>query len=959
MISLAALALAARAVAAPTVVSATGHSSMDKVVVLFDVPMDPASAANPANYRVRVGNSDLAVTGATLRPEGNRVILNTAAQAEGVDGQVVVNNVRDGFGIAVTPDTTVSFRTFVFTPGLVRFEAYDLSDRNVLDLSVSVLTSHPSFPDHPRDVLYIRGLDTTYAYPDSAHDNYGSRMTGVFVPPQTGNWIFYLRSDDASQLWFNPDGISDSGRQLIAEETTCCHVFSANASSPLPLVAGHRYYIETLHREGPEFDFCEVAAKLDTDPANPDYLFPIGHASLGVFADPTGASITAEPAHNALGILPPGVTDPILKNWDFQGGDGGFTVESINPLGPWVYDGTTRTWVATGHKECSPSEASMLRSPAVTVDEPGEIFAVFRHRYNFENYNLAHDGGQLRLSVNGGDYTTVPGSSFLAGGYNGTVQGENILKGQEAFIGGSVGQQSGNPVTSVVSLGVRAPGDTLSLEFLGAWDFCQFGYYPNWELRNVWITHTVTKITIDAAGSRQGEPDVPVAREWQMDTGSGFRSLDLIEDVLWLAPGPSSDRDRFRALLTIPGASLISEPVTLRMTHVPTCSAGGPYAATCGDGPSGLVVHLDASGSSDADGDALSYQWSAQCPGAVIDNPTGVTAGLSLGAGFSPGAACSVSLTVTDEPGASSSCTATVDTTRSAQLPTIVMNGGDQTFACDSGATNQYVEPGATALDACGRSIPVSVGGGADTRHSGVQVVTYNATDVFGNAASQVSRTVTVQADPAVLANVPDNLVTECSAIGGASATDAAVAAFLNSPVARNGCDPDQPVPASAPAFLPLGATPVSWTIPDGTVAGASATRTVTVRDTTGPRIQACGGEFAVQAGPDGTGVVPDLRGNAGVSDLCTAAAGVTFTQDPPAGTVLSPGQYTVTLTARDNATPPNTTTCTGTLDVTAVLSETPALPGCGTPACGNSGAVSLAAGLLGLWLLRARSGRV
>lgn len=42
------------------------------------------------------------------------------------------------------------------------------------------------------------------------HDHYATRMTGFFVPPKTGNYSFYVRSDDSSELWFNIDGVGSN-----------------------------------------------------------------------------------------------------------------------------------------------------------------------------------------------------------------------------------------------------------------------------------------------------------------------------------------------------------------------------------------------------------------------------------------------------------------------------------------------------------------------------------------------------------------------------------------------------------------------------------------------------------------------------------------------------------------------------------------------------------------------------
>src|SRR6185369_2714363 len=110
--------------------------------------------------------------------------------------------------------------------------------------------------------------------------------------PASGNWIFYLRSDDASELNLNPGGIDPAGKVQIAAEPGCCGPFSAHPSAPQALVAGQQYFIEGIYKEGGGGDYIQVAAKLDTDATNPDSLAPIGASAIGIYAGASGAPIT-------------------------------------------------------------------------------------------------------------------------------------------------------------------------------------------------------------------------------------------------------------------------------------------------------------------------------------------------------------------------------------------------------------------------------------------------------------------------------------------------------------------------------------------------------------------------------------------------------------------------------------------------------------------------------------------
>src|SRR5687767_15919764 len=52
-------------------------------------------------------------------------------------------------------------------------------------------------------------------------------MRALFVPLVSGNWRFYMATDDPGELWFNPAGSSPAGRMLVARETGCCQLYSA------------------------------------------------------------------------------------------------------------------------------------------------------------------------------------------------------------------------------------------------------------------------------------------------------------------------------------------------------------------------------------------------------------------------------------------------------------------------------------------------------------------------------------------------------------------------------------------------------------------------------------------------------------------------------------------------------------------------------------------------------------
>jgi hypothetical protein len=126
----------------------------------------------------------------------------------------------------------------------------------------------------------------------SAMDNYANRVNGFFVPPTTGNYVFFLNSDDDADLflstnespankrliarvtgwsgstlgWNQTGGGGDSLAQRRSDAFTDPDTGLQPYATGIPLVAGQRYYIEGVHNEGGGGDFFAATYKLTTEP---------------------------------------------------------------------------------------------------------------------------------------------------------------------------------------------------------------------------------------------------------------------------------------------------------------------------------------------------------------------------------------------------------------------------------------------------------------------------------------------------------------------------------------------------------------------------------------------------------------------------------------------------------------------------------------------------------------------
>ncbi len=64
------------------------------------------------------------------------------------------------------------------------------------------------FGTNPSENNFTGGNDRT---------DIGVRMSGLFHPPQTGVYRFFIRGDDETRLFISPNGPSPSGKMRVAQ----------------------------------------------------------------------------------------------------------------------------------------------------------------------------------------------------------------------------------------------------------------------------------------------------------------------------------------------------------------------------------------------------------------------------------------------------------------------------------------------------------------------------------------------------------------------------------------------------------------------------------------------------------------------------------------------------------------------------------------------------------------------
>jgi uncharacterized delta-60 repeat protein len=154
--------------------------------------------------------------------------------------------------------------TLTFIPGELQRQVYT----NVPGLQIADLLNSPKFPNHPDLVDVVNAFET----PTDSGDLYGERLTGFLVPPVTGNYVFYVASDDQGALFLSPD-TNPANKVQIAFESGwnfprnwagmgANGTNSTSISSPIHLEAGQKYYVEALHKEAMGGDNFGVAWQL-------------------------------------------------------------------------------------------------------------------------------------------------------------------------------------------------------------------------------------------------------------------------------------------------------------------------------------------------------------------------------------------------------------------------------------------------------------------------------------------------------------------------------------------------------------------------------------------------------------------------------------------------------------------------------------------------------------------------
>jgi hypothetical protein len=117
--------------------------------------------------------------------------------------------------------------------------------------NLDTLKADADFPDNPEQSELREGMDR----PDwSGKDYFGARARAYLTPPETGDYTFWVASDDDSELWLSTDANAVSAVKIAGVEGWTGYQtwtkYASQKSATVSLVAGEKYYIEMLFSDG-------------------------------------------------------------------------------------------------------------------------------------------------------------------------------------------------------------------------------------------------------------------------------------------------------------------------------------------------------------------------------------------------------------------------------------------------------------------------------------------------------------------------------------------------------------------------------------------------------------------------------------------------------------------------------------------------------------------------------------
>lgn len=431
------------------------------------------------------------------------------AQNAGATGVIVANNVTAVAGMAgVDPSITIPSLLVSLTTG------NSIKGQLAGGVNATLHTIGGGAPEN--SYRWLMGEDAT-AFGSAIRDMWSP--TCKADPGKVTDAEYQCAASDAGGVHTN-SGVPNHGYALLVDGGT----YNGHTVAPIGMVkAAHLYWQAQSVYQTPTTNFDDHANALQSSCQDLIGVPLEGLSTSSTPAGPSGEAITTadcaavdemiaavelrtDPAAQCnfqpmLQQNPPALctnqkNPPVIYSEDFEDGLTGWTLTNQGVFSGWPgLDWTQATTLPGGRSgsaafgldlnggNCDGGAGDIsgmmsLESPAIHIPNSDTLSP----RLTFEHYaatELGWDGGNLKISINGGPYVIVPSSAYIFNAYNATLQtaaagNTNPLAGQAAFTGtdgGSVGGSWGQSQINLAAFGVL-PGDTIRLRYDFGMDGC-------------------------------------------------------------------------------------------------------------------------------------------------------------------------------------------------------------------------------------------------------------------------------------------------------------------------------------------------------------------------------------------------------------------------------------------------------------------------------------------------------
>jgi Zn-dependent metalloprotease len=431
------------------------------------------------------------------------------AQNAGATGVIVANNVAAVAGMAgVDPTITIPSLLVSLTTG------NSIKGELAGGVNATLHTVGGGAPEN--SYRWLMGEDAT-AFGSAIRDMWAP--TCKSDPGKVTDGEYHCTSDDGGGVHTN-SGVPNHGYALLVDGGT----YNGHTVASIGMVkAAHLYWRAQSVYQTPTTNFNDHADALQASCTDLIGLPLEGLSTTSTPAGPSGQAITAgdcaavdemieavelrvDPAAqcNFQPLLQPNPPQlctnqrnaPVLYHENFEDGLVGWTLTNQGVFSGWPGLDWTQASTLPGGRSGSAAFAPdpnagncdggagdisgmmSLESPAIHIPNSNTLSP----RLTFEHYAATEagwDGGNLKISINGGPYVLVPSSAYTFNPYNTTLQtaaagNTNPLAGQPAFSGtdgGSLFGSWGQSQINLATFGV-VPGDTIRLRYDFGMDGC-------------------------------------------------------------------------------------------------------------------------------------------------------------------------------------------------------------------------------------------------------------------------------------------------------------------------------------------------------------------------------------------------------------------------------------------------------------------------------------------------------